>query len=226
MIETLEFLAELRANNHKAWFDAHRPQWERIRKRHQAFAAELIEAVGEFDPSVRGVRVQDCTYRINRDIRFSPDKSPYKTWMGIYICPKGKCSGYAGYYFHLEPTEAGDRWHNLISSGLYMPQGAILKSLRDEIFDNGVEIETAIREAEGWELFAGETLKRTPQGYPSGSPYDEWLKKKDFLLEQRIPDAWLTRTDLLQLLVTEFRKTGHFTEILNRAVQFAYEEMM
>ncbi len=225
-IKTLEFLAALKTNNHKAWFDAHRSTWEQIRKHHHAFAAELIEAIGTFDPSVRGLRIQDCTYRINRDIRFSPDKSPYKTWMGIYVCPKGKCSGYAGYYFHLEPAEEGSRWHNLLSSGLYMPQGAILRSLRDEILDNGDEIAEAIQEAEGFRLVEGETLKRTPQGYPSGTKYDAWLRKKEFLLEQDLDTDWLTRPDLLQHLCEEFRKTYHFSEILNRAVRFAYEEMM
>ncbi|MBE6195475.1 MAG: DUF2461 domain-containing protein [Rikenellaceae bacterium] len=222
----LDFLAQLKANNNKAWFDAHRSEWEAIRKEHKAFAAELIEAVGEFDPLVRGLRVQDCTYRINRDIRFSPDKSPYKTWMGIYICPKGKCSGYAGYYFHLEPTTPDDRWQNMLAAGLHMPQGAILRSLRDEIFDNGAEIAEAVAEAKGFHLFAGEHLKRTPQGYPAGSEYDDWLRKKDFLLEQHLNREWLTRPNLVGRIAEEFRKTHHLTEILNRAVRYAYEEMM
>lgn len=226
VLHILDFLTRLRANNNKAWFDAHRTEWEQIRGQYHQFAAELIEAVGEFDPAVRGLRVADCTYRINRDIRFSPDKSPYKTWLGIYICPKGKCSGYAGYYFHLEPTEPGERWQNMLAAGLYMPQGAILQSLRDEIYDNGGAIAAAIEEAHGFHLFEGEQLKRTPRGYSADSKFESWLRKKDFLLEQHLTREWLTAPNLVQRVAEEFRKTAPLLAILNRAVRYAYEEMM
>ncbi len=226
MKATIQFLADLQQNNHKAWFDAHRSEWDSIRKRFNDLVEELIEGIGEFDPSVRGLRVQDCTYRINRDIRFSPDKSPYKTWLGAYICPKGKCSGYAGYYFHIEPRGGGRDWGNELVSGLYMPQGAILQSLRDEILDNGAEIARAIQEAQGFRLNENNRLKRTPKGYPAGSEYDAWLRQKDFMIEQPLSDEWLLQPDLGRRIVEEFRRTAHFNEILNRAVRFAYEEMM
>lgn len=226
MLQILDFLARLKANNNKTWFDAHRGEWEQIRRQYHQFAAELIEAVGAFDPAVRGLQVSDCTYRINRDIRFSPDKSPYKTWLGIYICPKGKCSGYAGYYFHLEPTEPGDRWQNMLAAGLYMPQGAILQSLRDEIFDNGAAVEQAINRAEGFYLYEGEQLKRVPRGYPADAEHADWLRKKDFLLEQHLTREWLAEPNLVQRTAEEFRKTAPLLSILNRAVQYAYEEMM
>lgn len=225
--KTLHFLAELQANNHKAWFDAHRHEWNEIRRWFQQLVEELIEGISEFDPAVRGLKVSDCTYRINRDIRFSPDKSPYKTWLGAYICPKGKCSGYAGYYFHIEPKGGARDWGHMLVSGLYMPEGAILQSLRDEIFDNGAEIKEAIREAEGFVLNEENRLKRNPKGFPAGcSDYEEWLRQKDFMIEKHLDEKWLLQPDLGRRVVQEFRKTYHFNEILNRAVTFAYEEMM
>ena len=96
MEEIIDFFRRLSANNEREWFDAHRSEWTRVRGLAADLAARLIEGVGTFDPTVRGLRVQDCTYRIARDTRFSADKSPYKTWLGIFVAPHGKKSGYAG----------------------------------------------------------------------------------------------------------------------------------
>lgn len=225
MKEVLDFMRELSANNNKAWFDANRERYTRVRKRFNGFVEELIDGISTFDPSVKGLRVQDCTYRINRDIRFSPDKSPYKGWLGAFIAPHGKCSGYGGYYFHIEP-EGDTKWHNQLVSGVYMPEDPVLRSLREEILDNGAEIAQALREAEGFTLYEGNKLKRTPKGFPADTEYDEWLKLKEFWITKPIDERFLTDRSLLRNTVEEFRKTKHLLEILNRAVQFAYEEMM
>lgn len=225
MREVLDFMRELSANNNKAWFDANRHRYTRIRKYVQGFAAELIDGLSVFDPSVKGLRVQDCTYRINRDIRFSTDKSPYKNWLGIFIAPHGKCSGYGGYYFHIEPD--GDMlWGHQLTSGIYLPEPPVLRSIREEILDNGAEIAQALHEADGFTLCETNKLKRPPKGFPTGTEYDEWLKLKDFFISKPIDEAFLLDHDLLQNTVEEFRKTKHLLEILNRAVQFAHEEMM
>ncbi len=136
MREVLDFMRELSANNNKTWFDANRERYTRVRKRFNGFVEELIDGLSAIDPSVEGLRVQDCTYRINRDTRFSPDKSPYKGWLGAFIAPHGKSSGYGGYYFHIEP-EGDSKWHNQLVAGVYMPEGPVLRSLREEILDNG-----------------------------------------------------------------------------------------
>lgn len=224
MKELLDFLRELRIHNDKEWFDARRKQYAAVRACYLQLAERLIEGISAFDATVCGLRPQDCTYRINRDIRFSPDKSPYKTWMGIFIAPRGKKSGYGGYYFHIEPDGAGGG-HQLIS-GVYMPEGPVLKSIRDEILDNGAEIAQALREAEGFRLCESNKLKRMPKGYPEGGEYDEWLKLKEFWVAKPISDEELLDRELVRNAVEDFRRTHHLIEILNRAVRFAYEEMM
>ena len=103
MKEVIDFFRRLHDDNTREWFDAHRAEWTRVKGRFADFTGQLIEGIASFDPEVRGLRPQDCTYRIARDTRFSPDKSPYKTYIGAYIAPKGKKSGFAGYYFHIEP---------------------------------------------------------------------------------------------------------------------------
>ena len=220
MRETLAFLNELRACNDRAWFAENRQRWERVRERCRTFTGGLIDGISSFDPSVRGLRPEDCTYRIARDTRFTPDKTPYKTHIGIYVAPCGKNSGYAGYYLHIEPGGS------LLAVGLYRPEPVVLRSVRDEILDNGAELVAAAREATGFELGQGDPLRRTPTGYPRGSEYDDWLRRRDFLLERPVAGTELLTPDLLERIVGAFRTTGHFVGVLNRAVRFAREEMM
>lgn len=224
MQEVIAFLRELHAHNDRAWFDDHRAEWKQVQAQFRAFTEELIAGIAAFDPSVAGLRAQDCTYRINRDTRFSADKSPYKTYMGAYVAPRGKKSGYAGYYFHLEPC-GNPAWRYLLTAGLYCPEPAVLRSVRDEIFDNGPEIAAAVEEAKGFRMNESNKLKRTPTGYPRDSEYDEWLKLKDVYLEQRIDEEFLLAPGLLERTLDAFRPTKRFVDILNRAVRFAHEEM-
>ena len=164
--------------------------------------------------------------RIARDTGFSPDKSPYKTYIGAYIAPKGKKSGFAGYYFHIEPCCDSLIWSNALSAGLYCPEPVVLRSVRDEITDNGAEIAAAIRKAKGFDLVEENKLKRVPTGFPADSEYADMLKLKDFYIAKRITEEFLLADDLLEKTLAEFRRTQPFVAILNRAVQFAYEEMM
>ena len=227
MKEVVDFLRRLHDRNERAWFEAHRTEWLHLQERFHAFAGGLIEGIASFDPSVAGLTVRDCTYRIYRDVRFSRDKSPYKTWQGIFVAPHGKKSGYAGYYLHISPVEdalLGGR-HMLIS-GLYCPEGAVLRSVRDEIFDNGAEFRKNVAAASGFGLDTRNALKRTPQGFPSGSEFDDLLRLREFCLAKPVDDAFLSAPDAVERIVGEFRRTHPFVEQLNRAVQYAYEEMM
>ena len=205
MKEVIDFFRRLHDNNTREWFDANRAEWTRVKGQFADFTGQLIEGIASFDPTVRGLRPQDCTYRIARDTRFSPDKSPYKTYIGAYIAPKGKKSGFAGYYFHIEPCADSLVWCNLLSAG-------------------AVCIEP-IRKAKGFRLCSGNRLKRVPTGFPADSPYAEMLKLKDFYLEQPITEEFLLAPGLLDRTVERFRLTQPFIAILNRAIQYAYEEM-
>lgn len=150
MKEVIDFFRRLHDDNTREWFDAHRAEWIRVKGRFADFTGQLIEGIASFDPEVRGLRPQDCTYRIARDTRFSPDKSPYKTYIGAYIAPKGKKSGFAGYYFHIEPCCDSLVCCNLLSAGAVCIEPTVLRSIREEVLDNGAQIEAAIRKAKGW----------------------------------------------------------------------------
>lgn len=226
MRRVIDFLQRLAANNDREWFEAHRAEWQQVRGIYTAFAAELIEGIASFDSSVRGLRPQDCTYRIARDTRFSPDKSPYKSWLGIYVAPHGKKSGYAGYYLHIATPHDTMLGSHMLAAGLYCPEGAVLRSVREEILDNGAELTRAVAQARGFKLSREAMLKRTPQGFPTDTEYDDLLRLKEFDLYKPLDEKFLLADDLAARCVEEFRRTHAFVEILNRAVQYAYEEMM
>ena len=226
MEEILDFLARLDANNEREWFDAHRKEWAHVKGLVARLTEELIEGISTFDASVRGLRVQDCTYRIARDTRFSNDKSPYKNWIGIFIAPHGKKSGYAGYYLHLAPKGDHLVGEHMLISGIYCPEPTLLRSVREEILDNGAEMVKAIAAAKGFRLNEDNKLKRVPTGFPADSEYAELLKHKDWCIGRPVDEKFLLAPDLAGRVVAEFRKTHPFIELLNRAVQYAYEEMM
>ena len=178
MEEILDFLSRLHDNNTREWFDAHRSEWAHVKARVAKLAEALIEGVSSFDPSVCGLRVQDCTYRIARDTRFSNDKSPYKNWLGIFVAPKGKKSGYAGYYLHIAPKADRLVGEHMLISGIYCPEPTLLRSVREEILDNGAEFTQAIRTAKGFRLNTDNKLKRLPVGFPADCEHAELLKQR------------------------------------------------
>jgi uncharacterized protein (DUF2461 family) len=243
MKHVLNFLNDLRENNNREWFAANKGRYKEADATVNAFAAELIEAIGEFDPAVRGLTLRDVTYRIYRDTRFSPDKTPYKTHFGVYVCPGGKKSGNAGYYFHIEAATAaanlatqndvvgssesvGMIGSHLLDAGIYMPTPEVLRSVRDEIFDNGAAIVVAAGRAAkaGFELDRSNSLKRTPVGFPAGSEWDELLRLKDLHLGKFVSDDYILAPDLAARAAADFRATRDFMQLVQRAVQFAHDE--
>ena len=225
MEEVLDFLRRLSDNNDREWFDAHRAEWTHVKGLWADFTAELIEGVASFDPSVRGLRPQDCTYRIARDTRFSADKRPYKSWLGTFIAPHGKKSGYAGYYFHVEPVGDGLLGNHLLAAGAVCIEPTVLRSIREEVLDHGDELTESIRRARGFRLDTTNRLKRVPTGFPAESEHADLLKQKDYCLEKRVSEEFVLSDGLPERLVEEFRTTKPFLDQLNRAIQYAYEEM-
>jgi uncharacterized protein (TIGR02453 family) len=224
MKKVISFLSDLHTHNDRVWFEANKGRYREALEQFNAFAERLIAAIGGFDPATRGLRLADCTYRIYRDVRFSHDKSPYKNHMGIYVCPGGKKSGNAGYYFHVEPLSAAGGPIYFMTAGLYMPEPRFLKSIREEMLDNGEGLLAMIRQAKGFRINEENKLKRTPTGYPAATPMDEYLKLKDVYIEQAIDEKTLLRDDLAEWAAAEFKKTYPFNALLNKAVDYAREE--
>lgn len=126
----LTFLRGVAANNNRPWFQEHRDEYLACKQDFEQGVAELIREIGKFDPDIANLEARECCYRFYRDIRFSPDKSPYKRHFGAYICSRGRKSLRGGYYIHIQPGQS------LICAGCYWLPTNILTSCRNEIMAN------------------------------------------------------------------------------------------
>lgn len=242
MKEIYSFLAELSQNNNKEWFDANRQRYLAVRKRFEAFAQNLIERIAQWDEDVAAsdLQVKDCTYRINRDIRFSKNKEPYKTHMGIFICKGGKKSPNAGYYLHIEPSggeilpcdgQKGVHTQTPLSmggsfiiAGTYKYESKVLRSIRDEISVNGDSFLDAIRQAEDFYPEESDMLRKVPAEF-SFAP-DKWhtlLRYKTFALIKPIDDSYVCTSDALDNIAKDFRSCSNFIKKVNMAIEYAYD---
>ncbi len=213
--DILVFLKELQANNNREWFQANKKRYDALKKEHTEIVQQLINKISLFDPDIAGLEAKDCLFRIYRDIRFSPDKRPYKNHIGAYICKGGKNSLRSGYYFHLEPD------NSIISGGLWMPEPKLLKQVRQDIYnqmDEFVEIlEEPSFKADFPEL-EGETLKRNPAGYPTDFPHQEIIRHKDFCVSSVRPNSFFEKKDWMDQTVETFRKLLPFHRFLNYTI--------
>ncbi|PXV69019.1 uncharacterized protein (TIGR02453 family) [Dysgonomonas alginatilytica] len=225
MKNIIEFLSQLKENNNREWFTANKSLYKEVEKEFNAFAEKLIEGIAKFDSSIKNLTAKDCTFRIYRDVRFSPNKEPYKTHMAAYICPNGKKSGLAGYYFHVEAPGANFIGGHLLATGVHNPEPKVLQSIREEILDNGDAFLKAIKHAKGFELDESSKLKKVPKDFPQDYKHAEYLKLKNYSLMKFVSDDFLMSDNLLENCLTEFRKSLEFNHILNRAAHFAFEEI-
>jgi uncharacterized protein (TIGR02453 family) len=188
----IDFLSELAMHNNKPWFEAYRPAYERLRDEWLIFVGQVIDGTAQFDPNVGIVSPKDALFRINRDIRFSPDKRPYKTTFSAAICPQGRSSGLPAYYFQV--NEAGGL---LIAGGVHMPGSSILGQIRQHIAEHPERLAAVLADpafAAVYGTIDGERLKRPPQGYDEQTPGIEYIKLKSFTAGIE-PEGWLARAD-------------------------------
>ena len=176
MKEILTYLSQLRENNNREWFQAHKEEYDRLRPLFIEKVQQLIDRISRFDHEIAGLDAKSCLYRIYRDIRFSPDKTPYKSYMSAYIAKGGRKSLRAGYYFHLEPGGS------MLSGGVWCPEPKLLKALRQAVYDNYDELQEIVGNRRFRTLYhdwEGETLKIVPRPFPRDCEQAEWLKRKD-----------------------------------------------
>lgn len=219
MIDTgfvLDFLKELTENNSKEWMDAHKADYKQARKHFKALTHEVLEALKRSDESLLHVKPEDCMFRINRDVRFSANKAPYKNWMSAAIAEGGRHAPWAHYYFHLQP--GGE---SLVAGGMYLPPPDQLRKIRQEVDYNAAELKEIVESPPFKQLFGpvqGEKLQRAPKGYPADHPNLELLKLKSFLAIHSFPDEEVKKADFPQKLIEACRTVQPFNEYLNVAV--------
>lgn len=213
---TLTFLKNLKANNNKPWFDANRSAYETAKSDFITLVAQLLEGLSQLDPAIADtpLEAKKCIFRINRDVRFSANKDPYKSHFGAWFNMGGKKVNSAGYYIHLEPG------HTFVAGGLYMPEAVDLAKIRQEIDYNLVEFEAILHHADFLKQFDGlsreDALSRPPKGYTADNPAVEHLKLKSFTASSPLADKALTKPDLAKQVLTNFGALQPLVTFLNK----------
>ncbi len=214
--DTFTFLSDLKQNNNREWFLENKPRFETAKKEFELFVDELIIEIGKFDGSIGHHTAKECIFRIYRDVRFSKDKSPYKTHFGAHITPAAKKSEIhtkAGYYLHIGPGES------MLAGGAYLPHGPWISAIRQEINYHADDLKRIINSHGFKTLFGeieGEKLKKAPKGYTPDHPEIELLRYKSFLATHKCSDKKVTSKNFLEHCAKVYHELYPFDQFLNR----------
>lgn len=187
---TFQFLKGIKQNNNRDWLEANRPLYEASKKEMEALTAAMLKELIPFEPRFAATTPKSCLFRLNRDVRFSADKSPYKTAFGSYMSPNGKNAYHGGYYLHIEPGNC------FMAAGVWMPQGETIAKIRQEIDYNAADLEKIISNKSFKTTFPkieGEQLKKAPKGYDPSHPAIDLLRYKSWTVSHKFD-----QTDLLE----------------------------
>ncbi len=213
---TLKFLKDLKKNNNKSWFDANRKRYDEAKKDFELFIQQVIDMHGKKDKTISSLKAKECLFRINRDIRFSKDKTPYKTNFGASINKGGKKAfSTAGYYFHLEPGEA------FVGGGIYQPMPEELRKVRQEIDYNFKEFKNIIGSKKFKSVYGDLDksneflLSRVPKGYEADNPAADYLRLKSYIAFEHITDSDLTSKTLVKKAADAFQTLQPFIDFVN-----------
>lgn len=216
--QTLQFLNDLNQNNHKEWFDAHKAEYKEAHQNFLEFTQALTDGLSAFDEDIRNSHLEPkkCVMRIYRDVRFSKDKSPYKSNFFAYINKGGKKSPFGGYYFNLEPGAS------FFGGGIYMPESKVLANIRQEIHFNFPGWKKVVEDRNLLNYF-GEIkpsgkLSRPPKGYEKDDPAIEWLKYKGFYTQKNVSDADVLNDKLIQHMMSGYQAAKPLVDFINRSI--------
>lgn len=225
MKSIIAFLNDLRQHNDREWFAANKERYVAATERFATIVDELIREIARYDSTVTGLTAKDCTYRIYRDVRFSADKSPYKTHMGAFICQGGKKSGYSGYYFHIGSGGEGYPYAHMLAAGDYCCDPKVLQVLREDIVGGDGDFEAIVQGARPtFELDREGALKRNPKGFEQETQYTDYLRLKAFCLVHTPSDDFVCADDLPQRAAALFQSTQPFLNYINRAIEYVKTE--
>jgi len=206
----LRFVTALKRNNNRPWFEAHRADFEVARTQFENYVAALIAELSRTDP-LAGLSPKDCIFRLNRDLRFTKDKTPYKPYMSAYIAPGGRKSRRMGYYVHLEPG------NSMLAGGLHDPEPQQLAAWRAAIHRDPRPLKKILAGAAFRRYFGevqGERLKTVPRGYAKDHPEAHLLRLKSATAIRHIPGAGVVSPSFLRQSLATFKAMRPFLRYL------------
>ncbi|MEP7103584.1 MAG: DUF2461 domain-containing protein [Candidatus Dojkabacteria bacterium] len=209
-----KFLKALSNNNNKEWFEAHKEEYLGLRKEFENLVRDVILGIGEFDNKIKLIEPKTAMFRINRDVRFSKDKSPYKTHFSAAISNRPKREGMPGYYFEI--NKDGQLF---IGGGMWMPEPDKLKNIRDHIVQQPEALEDVVYDKEFADYFGdlnGESLIRVPRGYDETNPLIKYIKMKSFTVGKEYKLS-RTQENSADKILKVFKQMHPFIEWLREA---------
>ncbi|EJL88706.1 TIGR02453 family protein [Herbaspirillum sp. CF444] len=180
-----QYLAELSENNNRAWFVMNKPRYDILRAEFLELVTKLIADISKFDPILASCNPKKALFRINRDMRFSHDKSPYKTHFSASLTASGlkkpSSGGGPAYYFHIDADG-----QLLIAGGEYMPPSDRLRAIRQQVIADAAGFSKVIKTKSIKDNYGGlqeeGKLTRPPKGFDADSPHIEYVKLKNFIV--------------------------------------------
>jgi len=216
MLKVIQFLNELSENNNREWFQKNKKWYDESREKVLFLTEVVINEIRKFDPDVPLLEPKDCLFRIFRDVRFSNDKSPYKTNFGSFIAKGGRKSSYAGYYFHIEPSGS------FVGGGIYMPATEPLKAIRDYIAENGEEFLLLTNNKNFKKVYPemmDDKLKTAPKGYSPDHEFINLLRYKSFAFSSQFDKSQILADNYIEKLVHSFKTLQPVNRFLNDALE-------
>jgi uncharacterized protein (TIGR02453 family) len=219
---TLKFLSDLKRNNDRDWFDANRSRYENdFLAPSLTYIEAMQQPLQKVSPLFQAVpkKVGGSLMRIFRDVRFSKDKSPYKTNIGIQFRHEAGCDVHApGFYVHIEPDEC------FFGVGIWHPASEPLTAIRQAIAAQPTDWKKAKSGKAFRDRFelAGDSLKRPPRGFDADHPLIEDLKRKDFIAVQKLDSDTVTRSDFVKESLAAFKAARPLSRFLCNAIGIGF----
>ena len=206
--DLIQYLGELKENNNRAWFVMNKPRYDILRAEFLDIVTKLIADIAKFDPPIAACNPKKAIFRINRDVRFANDKSPYKTYFSAAITASGMKKPSQGggpmYYFHID-----DQGTLLLAAGEYMPPSDRVRSIRKAVAADAGNFGKVLKNRKMLETFGGlneeSKLSRPPKGFDAESPHIESIKLKNFLVEKSHSIKRKIPADLGRDLAADFK---------------------
>ena len=217
--EALQFLEDLIANNNTEWMHANKKRYDNYKKDYHGFIASILAEMKPLDSSLEPLEVKNCTFRINRDIRFSKDKSPYKTNMGVWMSQDKNRKNAPGYYIHFEKGNC------FIAGGVWCPEPTELKQIRKEIEFFHDDLEAVLSDKKftsaftGLDKSEGNVLKKAPKDFDPNHPAIEFLKLKSFTASHKIKENEFTDKDFSKKIAKQLIALKPMNDFLRRAME-------
>lgn len=217
--EAFAFIEELKKNNNTEWFHSQKKRYEEYKKWYQNTISNILIEMKKLDPKLELLEPKNCTFRINRDIRFSKDKSPYKTNIGMWFSQNKNSKNAPGYYIHYE------KGLSFIAGGCWCPEPFELKKIRKEIeffHDDLTEIledKSFKKEYKDFTRDENNMLKKAPKDFDSNHPAVEHLKLKSYTASQKIEDAFFNETDFSKKIAQKLVVLKPMNDFIFRALE-------